>query len=150
MMDAARSTRPSLTIVRRVRTSPERLFAHWTDPALMRLWFCPGEAVLRSVETEPRLGGRFRIVMQEGSDGEIYDVSGTYREYDPPRRIVFTWAWITMPERESLVTIELAPVAEGTELTLTHSRFADEQARDSHRDGWTETLAKLVGLFEGE
>ena len=148
-MDAPAEARPSLTLVKRIRATPETVFAHWTDPALMRRWFCPMDTVLRSVESEARPGGRFHIVMQDGEDGEIHDVSGTYRVFEPPRRLVFTWAWITTPERESLVTIELSPTADGTELTLTHTRFADEAARDSHRQGWTSLLDKLAARFEG-
>lgn len=149
-MMATVETKPSLTIVRIVRAAPEKVFAHWTDPALMQLWFCPEGVVLRSVETDARPGGRFRIVMQEKDDGEVHDVSGTYREFDPPRRLVFSWAWITMPERESLVALDFRPVEGGTELTLTHSQFADEAARDSHREGWTRIVDNLATLFEGE
>ena len=150
MMEAPVEARPSLSIVRRIRAAPETVFAHWTDPRLVARWFCPPGVNVRSAEVEPRLGGRFHIVMQEGEDGEVHDVSGTYREFDRDRKLVFSWAWITMPERESLVTVELRPVDGGTELTLTHSRFADERARDSHHEGWSGSLDKLVRLLEGE
>jgi uncharacterized protein YndB with AHSA1/START domain len=50
-------------------------------------------------------------------------------------------------ERESLVTVLLRPVGEGTELTLIHERFFDEAARDRHREGWSGTLDKLEALF---
>ena len=33
--------------------------------------------------------------------------------------------------------------ADGTLLTLSHSQFFDEGARDRHRDGWSGTLEKL-------
>ena len=147
---ATLAEKPSLSLVKRIRAAPDKVFAYWTDPALMGLWFCPGDVVLRSVETDARLGGRFRIVMQEKADGEVHDVSGTYRVFEPPVRLVFTWAWITMPERESLVALEFRPIDEGTELILTHSQFADEAARDSHRQGWSQLLDKLVAQFEGE
>ena len=142
--------RPSLSIVKRIRAAPEKVFAYWTDPVLMARWFCPGDIVLRSVETEARPGGRFRIVMQEKDEGEVHDVSGTYRVFEPPLRLVFTWAWITLPERESLVALDFRPVDEGTELILTHGQFADEAARDSHREGWSQLLDKLLAVIEGE
>ena len=142
--------KPSLSIVKRIRAAPDKVFAYWTDPALMGRWFGPDGIVLRSVEADPKPHGRFRIVMQEEGDGEVHDVSGTYLVFEPPAKLVFTWAWITMPERESLVTLEFRAVDEGTELILTHSQFADEAARDSHRQGWSQLLDKLVALFEGE
>ena len=149
-MAASIAERPSLTLVKRIRAAPERVFALWTDPALMATWFSPDDVVLRSVEAEARLGGRFRIVMQEKDEGEVHDVSGTYQVFDPPRRLVFTWAWITMPERESLVSLDFLAVEDGTELTLTHSNFADEAARDSHRQGWSQLLDRLHATIEGE
>jgi uncharacterized protein YndB with AHSA1/START domain len=97
-------------------------------------------------ETDVRVGGRFRIVFRMAS-GEEHDVRGVYREVAPNEKLVFTWSWRTMPERESLVRIELQPDGAGTLLTLTHEQFFDEAARDSHRQGWTGALEKLARLF---
>ena len=33
--------------------------------------------------------------------------SGVYREVCPNEKLVFTWAWRSTPERESLVTVHL-------------------------------------------
>ena len=150
MMDANLASRPSLTIVRRIAAPPARVFAHWTDASLMARWFCADDTILREVEVDPRLGGRFHIVMQEGEDGEIHDVSGNFKAFEPDRRLVFSWAWITMPERESEVTIELRAIDGGTEMTFTHAQFADERARDAHQQGWTQILTRLVQAVEGE
>ena len=57
-------------------------------------------------EADARVGGRYRIVMRT-SDGEEHDVSGVYREVVPNEKLVFTWAWRSTPERESLVTVML-------------------------------------------
>jgi uncharacterized protein YndB with AHSA1/START domain len=62
----------------------------------------------------------------------------------PNEKIVFTWAWKSTPERESLVTIELKQDSDGTLLTLTHEQFFDEGARDRHQHGWTGSLEKLA------
>jgi uncharacterized protein YndB with AHSA1/START domain len=61
----------------------------------------------------------------------------------PDQKLVFTWAWRTMPERESLVTILIKPDATGSLLTLIHEQFFDEPARDRHQQGWTGCLDKL-------
>ena len=47
------------------------------------------------------------------------------------------------PERVSLVTIELRPTPQGTEMAFRHDRFFDQAARDNHERGWTATLQKL-------
>ena len=41
----------------------------------------------------------------------------------PEKKLVFTWEWPEMPERESLVTFLLEPIDGGTELTLMHDIF---------------------------
>ena len=69
--------------------------------------------------------------------------SGIYREVVPNERLQFTWAWHSTPERESLVTVELKPDAVGTLLTFHHEQFADEKARDNHRQGWSKFLDYL-------
>ena len=93
-------------------------------------------------ESDARVGGRYRIVVRAQS-GEEHDVSGTFREVVANRKLVFTWAWRTTPERESLVTIELAPDGDGTMLTLTHEQFFDAAARDRHQSGWRPLLDRL-------
>jgi len=88
------------------------------------------------------VGGRFRVVMQAG-DGETHDVSGIYLEVVPNRKLVFSWAWRSTPERESRVTLRIEPDAEGCELVLLHEQFFDEAARDAHHHGWSGALVKL-------
>jgi uncharacterized protein YndB with AHSA1/START domain len=63
------------------------------------------------------------------------------------RKLVFTWEWVTMPERRSLVTIVLRPVSDGAELTFTHAQFFDEAARDGHYAGWNGAFDKLESLL---
>jgi len=89
---------------------------------------------------------RFRIVMR-GTDGGEHDVSGVYREVVPNEKIVFTWAWRSTPERESLVTVVIKPEGAGSLLTLVHEQFFDEAARDRHEHGWIGCLDKLERYF---
>ena len=93
-------------------------------------------------ETDVRVGGRYHIVMKS-PDGEEHDLSGVYREIVANSKLVYTWAWKSTPERESLVTIELRAAGAGTELTLKHEQFFDEEARDKHQHGWAGCLARL-------
>ena len=141
-------TKPSLTLKRRIKASPAQVFSAWTDPKKIAHWFGPTETVPNSVraELDARTGGRFTVAFKTG-DGEQHQVGGIYREVVPHSRLVFTWAWHTTPERESLVTITLAPDGAGTLLTLHHEQFFDQKARDGHEHGWTGTLDKLEALF---
>ena len=141
-MSTETRTKPSLTIKRRLNAPPAKVYGAWTDPAQIARWFGPGQAETLRAETDVRVGGRYRIVMRS-ADGEEHDVSGVYREVVPNEKLVFSWAWRTTPERESLVTITLKADGTGTMLTLTHEQFFDEPARDRHRSGWTGALDKL-------
>jgi uncharacterized protein YndB with AHSA1/START domain len=93
-----------------------------------------------------RVDGHFRIGFRT-DDGEYHEVGGRYIEVVPDRRLVFSWAWHSTPERQSQVTVVLRDEGDVTLLTLTHDKFFDEAARDGHRRGWTGTLDKLERMF---
>jgi uncharacterized protein YndB with AHSA1/START domain len=140
---AARA-KPSLTLTRVIAAPPEKVFRAWIEPEAMKRWFAPSDAfTVPEVETDPRVGGAYRIVML-APDGERHCVRGVYREMTPPRRLVFTWAWESTPERESLVTVELKAQAGKTQLMLKHEQFADAEARDKHEQGWVGCLDRLA------
>ena len=143
---AAVKEKPSLTIVRRLKAAPKKVWRALTQPEALKQWMAPDDAFQVPVsETDVRVGGRYHIVMKS-PDGETHDVSGVYREVVANNKLVYTWAWKSTPERESLVTIELRAAGAGTELTLKHEEFFDEEARDKHQHGWTGCLARLEKL----
>lgn len=145
-MATATATKPSLTIKRRLNAPPAKVYAAWTDPEKVKGWMGPGEIKAKSVECDLRVGGSYRWVMVAPS-GEEHNVGGIYRELVPNEKLVFTWAWKSMPERESLVTVLLKPDGDGTLLTLTHEQFFDEDARDRHNAGWNGALDKMEKMF---
>jgi uncharacterized protein YndB with AHSA1/START domain len=97
-------------------------------------------------ETELKVGGHFRVQFWT-PNGEHHSVSGHYREVVSDRKLVFSWAWQSTPERESQVTVDLKPDGDGTILTLTHEQFFNEKARDDHSVGWNRGLDMLERLF---
>ena len=113
---------------------------------MTRWWGVTPHANKPIAETDLRVGGRFRVQFW-GESGEHHAVGGVYREIVPGRRLVFSWAWQSTPERESQVTVDLKPVDDGTMLTLTHEQFFSEKARDDHNGGWTFALNTLESLF---
>lgn len=138
------TAKPSLIIKRKFRAPPQNIFSAWTEPAKLVHWFGPAETMAGSVsaEMDVRVGGRFRVSFRT-ADGEYHEVGGVYREVVPNQKLVFSWAWHSTPERESLVTVSMKADAEGTLLTLHHEKFFDQAARDGHERGWTGTLDKL-------
>jgi len=137
---------PSLTIVRRIKAPPQKVYDAFTRAEIIARWWGPDAGPVLSVEADPRVGGRFRIRFQT-LDGEQHEMFGAYRVTEPGRRLVWDMTWIAFPERQSVVTIDLQAIAEGTELTMRHEQLHDEEVRDSHLQGWTGMLDKLEPLL---
>jgi uncharacterized protein YndB with AHSA1/START domain len=142
-MEAATEDRTSLEIRRNFAQPVAAVYAAWSDPEQISRWMGPSDAFgPTEVTIDVRVGGRYRFVMH-APDGELHRVGGVFREVEPNRKLVYTWAWESTPERESLVTVEFRPAGEGTELRVTHQRFADADARDRHQQGWIGCLGRL-------
>ena len=144
-MSVESAVKPSLTLTRRFNAPPAKVFAAWTDPEKMKQWMGPGEIVTARAQTDPRIGGRYRIEMRTPT-GEAHNVGGVYREFVANEKLVFTWAWdATAPEQpyESLVTVTFKPDRGGTLLTLTHEQLFDVESRNGHEKGWIGSFDKL-------
>ena len=140
-------TLPSVTIVRRIKASPARIWAAITQPDQMIQWWGPDAGPTLSAEADVRPGGRFSVVFRL-LNGDEHNPTGIYQEVIPERKLAFTWDLPGSHEPESLVTFLLKPIDGGTELTLLHEHLPDEAERDSHEQGWNGLLDKLP-LFLG-
>lgn len=139
--------KPRLTMTRRLKAPPSRVFDAFTRPDQVAIWFGMGAPETKDITLEPTVGGRYHFGFV-GQTGERNDVIGVFKIVEPPSRLVFSWHWKSTPERESQVTVLFAPDGEGTLLTLTHEQFFDEAARDNHQKGWTYGLDNLQTLVE--
>lgn len=129
----------------------EQVFDAWLDPALIGLWmFGPAlreEEVVR-LTVDAQVGGAFSFVVRR--QGQEIDHIGEYLELDRPRRIVFTWGVRGHSDDESRVTIDITPLAQGCELTLTHEispKWADFVERS--RTGWAKMVSVLADQLAG-
>lgn len=71
---------------------------------------------------------------------------GVYREVVSDERLAYTHAWDRSDgsrTTETLITITLADRHGRTELTFRQAGFASAADRDSHREGWSESLDRL-------
>lgn len=148
-MSTQTATKPSLTLRRRLKASPAKVFSAWTEPEKIMQWFGPGAVRCTQAQFEPRVGGHYMIAAT-APDGEKHQVGGVIREFVPNKKLVYTWAWHSTPERESLVTVEFKADGDGTLLTLTHEQFFDDNARDRHQHGWSGALDKLEAFIARE
>ncbi|WP_198670197.1 SRPBCC domain-containing protein [Dyella sp. C9] len=131
----------SLRISRRFDANAERVFDAWLDPATAGRWlFATDTGEMIRVEIDARVGGRFCFT--DRRNGEDIDHVGEYVEIDRPRRIVFTFAVPRYSAAFTRVTIDIASLGAGCELTLTHEDVLPEWA-DATRQGWAEILGHL-------
>jgi uncharacterized protein YndB with AHSA1/START domain len=133
---------PSLTIVRRIKASPARVWAAITQPDQMIQWWGPDAGPTLDVVADVRPSGRFSVVFRL-LNGDEHNPTGIYREVVPEKKLAFTWNLPGAVEPETLVTFRLVPFDGGTVLTLTHERLPDEESRTTHEQGWSGLLDKL-------
>ncbi|TQV85081.1 SRPBCC family protein [Aliikangiella coralliicola] len=135
-----------LTINRKFSTSVNQLFEAWKNPEVMQRWFAPGDMSVPEASVDFRENGEYRIVMQE-SDGEQHVVGGTYKKIEENKTLVFSWRWEGSPAT-TLVALQFNAINESSsELVLSHSEFADQEACDKHEQGWNGCLANLLKLY---
>ncbi len=138
-----------LRLERLIAAPPERVFALWTEPELLVQWWGPDGHSIPAQALDIAPGGKWRTTMRSPEGREV-TVSGVYRAIEPPRRLVFTWAWedaagVRGHETEVTVTFEAAPG--GTRLVLRQAEFATAESRDAHGAGWSSSFARLARIF---
>jgi uncharacterized protein YndB with AHSA1/START domain len=139
-------------VVRRQLPFPrEQVFAAWLDGASLAQWMRPSGTARATVEVDPRVGGKFRIVMHmepaedaacAGARAGDHEHRGEYLAIEPPSLLSFTWISNATDLLPTVVTIEFLERSSGTELILTHQRLP-QASFESHRQGWTDIVRLL-------
>lgn len=137
------ATGGSVQIRRRVRATAEQIFELWTKPDLMARWMSPFPGPVDcKASSDLRPGGTFSLVMS--SQDASREVSGTYVQIDRPRKLVFTWGGPLTNNVSTLVTVELTPSGDETDLVLTHERLPTSAIVEGHTRGWGHILDHLA------
>jgi uncharacterized protein YndB with AHSA1/START domain len=143
-MKQARQQEPAVTLqVKRTFEVPSaRVFDAWVDPATAGRWLyaTPTGQMVR-VEMDRRVHGRWCIT--ERRDGVDVEHSGEYLEIARPHRLVFTFAVPKYSSIVTTVTLDIAALGQGCELTLTHENVLSEYAERS-KEGWGKILDGLA------
>ena len=131
----------SVTVRREIAAPAEHLFDAWLDAQSLGSWLRPAGIRETRAETDPREGGTFRIVMVDDESSIVH--SGTYREIDRPRRLVFSWSSPATRFRDSIVTVTFRPSSNSTVVEIHQVGLPDEEAQASHDAGWSDVLREL-------
>lgn len=152
-----------LVLERHVDVPCERVWAAWTQPALIKQWFTPAPWQTIDCEIDLRPGGLFRTVMRS-PDGQEFPGDGCYLEVEENARLVWTNtllpgfrpANVSRADGTGLAftaAILMAPEGTGTRYTAM-AIHGDEAARARHEAmgfhvGWGKALDQLVALMKG-
>lgn len=121
-----------------VAAPPETVWADWTEAPLLAAWFWP-----------PRLEAAVDIDVAGGtwnvrSDVVQMAVVAAVLEADAPRSLRLGWRWDGEPGTTD-VSVSLEPAADGsTRVIVRQTGFATAAERESHVEGWTHCLDRLV------
>jgi uncharacterized protein YndB with AHSA1/START domain len=120
------------------------VFRAHTDPDVLAKWWGPKGFTAPDIELDLRVGGRYRIAMQP-PEGDLFYLSGEFREVDPPFRLAYTFVWEDPDpdDVETVVELSFGNLGESTEVVFTQAPFKTDARRELHRNGWTESLDKL-------
>lgn len=144
----------TFVVERSYPVAPARLFAAFADPAKKRRWFAEGPAHdLEAYEMDFRVGGREHAsyVFRPGTPiaGKRIENDQTYLSIAPERRIVTVQSMSLDGALIStaLITIELAPQGEGSQLTCTHQAvfFEGADGPAMREGGWRALFESLAG-----
>jgi uncharacterized protein YndB with AHSA1/START domain len=133
----------TLVVRRRINATREKLFAAWTQPALLVRWWGPQGVACPAAEIDLRVGGAYRIANQF-PDGKVVWITGTFETIEPPRQLSYTWKLEAQNGPAERVTVCFEAHGAATEVIVTHEGIVDEAARTSHERGWTGCLDGLV------
>jgi len=151
-----------LVLERIVDVPPEDVWEAWTQPEVLKQWFCPAPWKTTHCEIDLRPGGVFATQMK-GPDGPETPLErGCYLEVVPNRRLVWTGALGPGFRPNALgadvpfvftATIMMEPHGEGGTKYTAHVMHSDPEGRAKHDEmgfshGWGAALDQLVALMK--
>jgi uncharacterized protein YndB with AHSA1/START domain len=137
------SKRPfQLKIRRSMHASAHAVFEAWTTDEFDRWFAAPGTVIMK-----PQVDTAY--FFEARHEGERHPHYGRFLKLEPDRLVQMTWLTAAGTKgAETVITIELTPRDDGgTELTLTHAGFSDDESRKGHEAAWPAGLKQLDKEF---
>lgn len=97
----------SLKIERHFNVAPERVFAIFTNPKEMIVWWTEDT----KFDIDLKVGGSYSIIREE--DGATYNMTGEYLEIDIPNKLKYTCAMLDFSPIVDTITINIQPDGKG-------------------------------------
>ena len=132
----------TLVITRTFDAPASRVFDAWLTRDQWQSWIGPEGVDCDVTELDPRVGGRYRLVMHLDG-GTTIAVMGVFEVIDRPNILRFTWGAEADRTRQSAVELTFTERNGRTELVLRQERLGSAANREAHRGGWDSALNKL-------
>ncbi len=145
---AMRSKGLVLEIERTLPAAPPVVFAAFGDSKELVKWWGPEGFHVPSVYFSPRVGASYRIEMRP-PEGDPFNLTGEFREVDPPSRLAFTFVWEPPDpdDVETLVELSFGDLGGSTGITFAQGPFKTEERHALHQGGWSDSFDKLERLL---
>ena len=136
-----------LTVVREmvVRRPVAEVFDAWLDPAKVVLWISADATETPTMESDPKVGGAYRIVVPNPGGRTI--ISGEYESIIAEELLVFSWRCSAFPGEDTRVTVRFAAEGGDTRVRLLHENFGNTETRQVHSVGWDNCLQLIAQLL---
>lgn len=159
---SAASSHPyELTLDIVIRAPKAAIWRCWTEPDLLKKWFCPKPWSVTEVDMDLRVGGLFRTKMQgPGPDGQIMtqDGPGVFLEVISQEKLVFTdaftpgWIPVGKPFMVAEVILLDGP-SDGTTHYIAKARHWNAEDYEAHEkmgfhEGWKAAADQLEVLAQ--
>jgi len=137
-------TTRSIKIRRHFNAPRKKVFSAWMDAAVLKKWHAPSKDYTVIIEElDAKLGGRYRINMQE-RDGTDHILTGVYEQVENPELLQFSWGWDDDDRfGENKVTLKFEETNGETTMDMTHEFFPTAELMDKHEKGWNSILDRL-------
>jgi uncharacterized protein YndB with AHSA1/START domain len=134
-----------------LRASPERVYRAFLDPEAMVKWLPPHGFTGKVHQSDPRVGGTYKMSFTNFTSGHSHSFGGEYLELVPHERLRWSDRFDdpNLPG-EMTVTVTLKKVSVGTEITILQEGLPDVIPQEACCLGWQESLALLAHLVEAE
>ncbi|HEX8574059.1 MAG TPA: SRPBCC family protein [Allosphingosinicella sp.] len=131
-------------MARRFEAPAESVFDSWLDEATVGEWlFATPDGERLRAAIDARVGGRFEIVERRGGEDVLH--TGVYEAVERPRRLVFSLQLPLYSPNSERVSVEIAPLDGGCELTLVQTVAPDAPASPEQIErGWSTILGALA------
>lgn len=152
VVEIAPSTERELVLCRIIEAPKDKLYRCWTEPELLKQFFCPKPWTVPEASLDVRPGGETRFVMRS-PEGEENALAGVYLEVVPNEKLVttdaFTAGWVPTEKPFMVATVTFEDAGEGrTRYTARCGHWSVEDKETHEKMGFHEGWGVVAQQME--